>query len=164
MDIKQLPDGSVGFYSDQEGKLLSRVGGPSTPIGGTSATAKYRTPITAVVPLALMATGAVFTAAVANIQLDPNDDVIIDNVQVYISASTPACSLDIGTASAAAVTNNNLINGLTTTGLGIFDTQTNKGVLGKTSVYLAAGGWVSVTPSSTPTSLAGNLYVTYHKA
>ena len=165
MDIQQLPDGSAGFYSDQEGKLLSRVGGPKTPAGGSAATAKYRGPITAVIPMAGQTTGTTFTAAIANIQLEPNDDIIISNAQIYIQTTTPAATIDLGTASTAGVSGNNLLNGLVTTTSGIFDTATNKGTNGKTSVYLTAGGYIACgAQSSTTGTLAGNIYITYHKA
>lgn len=165
MDIKQNPDGSVGFYSDQEGKLLSRVGGPKTPAGGLSATAKWRGKTVAVIPMQAQTTGTTFTAAIANVVLEPTDDIIITNAEIYIATTTPASTLDLGTATAAGLSGNNLINGLPTNAPGIFDIATNKGTNGKTSVYLAAGGYITCgAQSSTTGTLSGNIYIEYHLA
>lgn len=165
MDIKQNPDGTAGFYSDQEGKLLTKAGGPKTPVGGASATANFRGAITAAIPMLGQSSGSTFTAAIANIQLEPVDDIIITDAKIYISTTTPAATIDLGTAASAGLAASNLINGLSTNAPGIYDTQTNKGTSGKTSVYLAAGGYISCGAQATTTgTLAGTIYITYFKA
>jgi hypothetical protein len=157
MDIKQLSDGSAGFYSDPEGKTLSRVGGPKSPTGGVSATANYRTIITAAIPMAAVSSGTITTGAIANIQLEPTDDIVITDAKIYISATSPGTSIDVGTSATSGASASNLFS-FGTGAIGITDSPSKK------ATYLAAGGYVTATPAATVALLAGTLYIDYHKA
>jgi hypothetical protein len=155
MDIKQLADGSAEFYSDQEGKGLSRVGGPKSPTAGTAA--NYRLSTTAAIPLASVSSPANTTAGVVNYQVSLNDDIVITNTRVYISTTSPGTSIDVGTSATSGASASNLFS-FGTGAIGITDSPSKK------ATYLAAGGYVTATPAATVALLAGTLYIDYHKA
>lgn len=165
MDLKQNPDGSMSFYSDQEGKELGKTGGPKTPVGGLSATANFRIPTVYHVPLKGVS-AAPYTAGVANIVLEPNDDLIIQKVEVLISTTSPACTIDIGYASAAGVAPSTI---LVTSGVptGSLTTTTLTGGTSAIGTKMAAGSYIAANPQQNTTTcatFAGDVYITAYKA
>jgi hypothetical protein len=162
MDLKQNPDGTMAFYSDQEGKELGKVGGPKTPVGGTSATFNARIPTVYHIPLTGVSTSP-FTAGIANVVLEPNDDVVVEKVEVFISATAPSCSIDVGFASSTGKAPSTLfITGLVTTALITTTAQNGTSALG---TKMTAGSAIAVNPqTNTCATFAGDLYITAYKA
>ena len=156
MDLKQNPDGSLSFYSDQEGKDLGKTGGPKTPTGGQAATATFRLPTIAKIPFATVGTNTAKTAGVANYVLDANNDTIIFNSQVYVTGTSPATSVGIGLATALGVSaaSNNILANFTPATLGIVDST-------KTAIYAAAGSAVAIESVNTVGTLAGYALIHY---
>ncbi|TAK98948.1 MAG: hypothetical protein EPO08_17750 [Rhodospirillaceae bacterium] len=156
MDIRQRPDGSVTWYSDQEGLDLGRAGGPKTPTAATQA--KYRLATVAVVPLGI----AAGNGGVVSWQPDNNGiDYIISAVDLDITSAQSGQTVNIGTAANGSTSSANLLDTLSIAATGTFDNTTDKGTNGKSRQHLTAGQFITATASGTPASLAGNLYITY---
>lgn len=165
MDLKQNPDGGMAFYSDQEGKELGKVGGPKTPVGGLNATANFRLSTIYHIPLKGVSSTP-YTAAVANIILEPNDDLIIQKAEVLVSSTSPACTIDIGFATSAGIapTTTLITNGVPT---GTLTPTTLVGGTSAVGTKLAAGSYIVATPQQNTTTcatFAGDLYITAYKA
>lgn len=159
MDIKQHMDGSASFYSGQEGISVFRAGGPKTPSAGTQA--KYRLPTVAVIPLAIAAgNGGVISWQPDNASID----YIVGQVVLDISAAQTGQTVSVGTAATGATSSANLIDSLSIASTGTFDNITDKGTNGKSRQHLVSGQFVTATASGTPTTLGGNLYITYWPA
>lgn len=154
MDLKQNADGSMQFWSDVEGKSLGHVGGPKTPTGGTAAT--YRLTNWAKIPFATVTNMANTTAGLVNYQVALNDDVVITRTQAYVSTTSPATSIQIGTSTTSGAAASNLIANVTPATLGLSDSTT--------AVYLSAGGYITATGQSTTATLAGYVAIEYYKA
>lgn len=154
MDLKQLADGSLEIWSDTEGKGVARVGGPKTPTGGTAAT--WRLPNYAKIPFATVTSLANTTAGLVNFQVSLNDDVIITRTQAYVSTTSPATSIAIGTSTTSGASAANLIANVSPATSGLTDSTT--------AAYLAAGGYITATGNSTSATLVGAVYVEYYKA
>lgn len=162
MDLKQNPDGTMAFYSDQEGKELGKTGGPKTPVGGTSATYNCRIPTVYHVPFIGVSTSP-FTAGCANVVLEPNDDLIVEKAEVFISGTSPACTIDIGfAATLGKAPSTTFISGLVTTALITSTAQNGTSALG---TKMAAGSAIAINPQvNTCATLTGDLYLTAYKA
>lgn len=158
-NFKQNPDQSVSLYSDTEGKDVGRAGGPKTPTGGQSATAKYRVATVAVIPFAGVTSNTAKTAGVANYVLDLNNDVVVTNAQVYVATTAAATSIGIGVATALGVSasTNNILNNFNPNTLGLTD-------ITKTAVYVTAGQAIAIESTATCGLLTGQAYITYHTA
>jgi hypothetical protein len=156
MDFRQLPDGSLSFYSDLEGLDLGRVGGPKTPTAVTKA--NYRIPQVAKIPLGVASgNGGVVSWQPDNAAID----YIVGQVVIDITAAQAAQTVSVGTAANGSTSSANLIDTLSTAATGSFDNITDKSTNGKSRQHLTAGQFVTATASGTPASLAGNLYVTF---
>ncbi len=162
MDLKQNPDGSLAFYSDQEGKELGKTGGPKSPSGGLSATANFRISTVYHIPLTGVSSSP-FTAAVANVVLDPNDDLIIEKAEVWISSTSPASTIDVGFVSTVrTAASTTLVANVPTATL---STSTLTGGTTAVGTKLPAGYYIAVTPQqNTCGTFAGDLYITAYKA
>lgn len=154
-DLVQNADGSLSVRNEIEGTDLGRWGGPKTP---SAATPRYGGVKTVKIPLsAVDAAAGIFTWT--------NNEpaaVIVTKVTVDVTtASTGACSISIGQA-ATAILSNNLIDTLSVATAGSFDNITDKGTNGKSRQRVAVGQLVTgSTASGASAGLAGNVYIDY---
>lgn len=164
MDFKQNPDGSAGIWSDQEGKMLWKVGGPTGIAGVSSGQApnNFRSTFTVKVPL--NTTGSSTASALATWQNTSPDELLIGHTYVRITtAQTNTITLSVGVGSSALSldTDKLLIDSFAAAATsGLFDNITEKGTLGKSRLPLPANSWVNCicAASGSATSLIGTLY------
>lgn len=93
------------------------------------------------------------------------ETVIIDKIVIHVTtASTGACTVDVGTtATSAATSSDNLIDGLdVNTAAGVFDNVTDKGTNGKTRQTVATGKWITASKASGASAgIVGYAYIYY---
>lgn len=89
--------------------------------------------------------------------------LILDVILQVTTASTGACTLDIGTtAVSAATSSDNLMNALSVATAGVFTNGSDAGTNGKSRQSLAAGKWVTVHEASgNATGMIGELTIFY---
>jgi len=147
-NIRQNVDGSASFVDDTLGEVAR--------VGGSSASAAYRSPITVKVALAITSGGG---GAFAWTPPVSNQAVIVTSVVADITTGV-AQTISIGVAANATTSSANLIDTLTMT-TGVYDNITNKGAGGLPTRKVAVGQYVTGTNSATATGLVGNVYITY---
>lgn len=90
-------------------------------------------------------------------------DIIVTDVIIDLTtASSGACTVNVGQASSAAASDN-LIDGLdVNAAAGVFDSVTEAGTNGKTAVKVADDEYVTASVATGASAgLAGNAYITY---
>lgn len=154
VNLVQRDDGSAELRSDQAAVTQGRFGGPLT--GGLS----YRGEVVVRVPLAAVDTaGGVFAW-----QAPVNTDVLVTRLSLDVTTqSSAACTLDIGaTATSAATSIDNLVDGLSVAVAGLYSNLKNPGTNGKADQRLSAGKWVTASVASGASAgLAGFAYLHY---
>lgn len=89
--------------------------------------------------------------------------VIVKRAVLHVkTASTGACTLDIGIAADATTSSDNLMDGLSTAGVpvGIYDNIENQGSNGRSSVYWPSGSYLTASVASGDANgLVADLYV-----
>lgn len=91
--------------------------------------------------------------------------IVVRRVEIDVTtASTGACSVDVGVTATSSTTNSdNLIDGLSVAATGVSDNLGNPGTNGKTRQKLASGKWVTASMATGATSgLVGYAYLEYH--
>lgn len=88
--------------------------------------------------------------------------LVIDRAVLNVTtASTGACTLDVGVA-ATAISNDTLLDGMSVATAGIFDNIENQGTNGDSAVIWAADGYVTATEASGAIAgLVGELWLKY---
>ncbi len=154
-DLVQYADGSLALRNEVEGTDLARWGGPKTP---SQTTPRYGGGKIVKIPLiANDAAAGVFTWT----NNEPVAVIVTKAVVDVTTNSSAACSISIGQA-ATAVLSNNLIDTLSVAAIGTFDNVTDKGTNGKSRQRVAPGQVVTgSTASGASSGLVGNLYLDY---
>jgi hypothetical protein len=167
MDFKQKDNGAAALWSDQEGKELWRIGGPSSVTGitgGNQPGHQYRAPFTVKVPL--NTSGSATASALLTWQNVGPTDLIIGHTRVDVTTGqTLTCTISVGVGASALSMDVLLIDsfaaaGVTPGSAGVFDNITDKGAAGKARAKLPVNSFVNVicASSGSVTSLTGNLY------
>jgi hypothetical protein len=154
-DIVQYADGSLALRNEVEGIDLARWGGPKTPSQNSP---RYGGGKTVKIPLAANdAAAGIFTWT----NNEPVAVIVTKAVVDVTTGSSGACSISIGQA-ATAVLSNNLVDTLSVATAGSFDNITDKGINGKTRQRVAPGQVVTgSTASGASSGLVGNVYLDY---
>ena len=154
-DLVQYPDGSHALRNEVEGTDLGRWGGPKTP---SQTVPRYGGGKTVKIPLiANDGAAGIFTWT----NNEPVAVIVTKAVVDVTTNSSAACSISIGQA-ATAVLSNNLIDTLSVAAIGTFDNVTDKGTNGKSRQRVAPGQVVTgSTASGASSGLVGNLYLDY---
>jgi len=154
-DIVQYADGSLALRNEVEGIDLARWGGPKTPSQNSP---RYGGGKTVKIPLAANdAAAGLFTWT----NTEPVAVIVTKAVVDVTTGSSGACSISIGQA-ATAVLSNNLVDTLSVAAAGSFDNITDKGTNGKTRQRVAPGQMVTgSTASGASSGLVGNVYLDY---
>ena len=154
-DLVQYADGSLALRNEVEGTDLARWGGPKTP---SQTTPRYGGGKTVKIPLtANDAAAGIFTWT----NTEPVAVIVTKAVVDVTTNSSAACSISIGQA-ATAVLSNNLIDTLSVAAIGTFDNVTDKGTNGKSRQRVAPGQVVTgSTASGASSGVVGNLYLDY---
>lgn len=90
--------------------------------------------------------------------------IAVTSVELDITtASTGACTVDIGTsATSAATSSDNLIDGKTVATAGLFNNTADVGTNGKSHQRLASGKWVNGSVASGASAgVVGSVYISY---
>lgn len=157
LNLAQKDDGSAELRSDGA-VTQGRWGGPSAPAGSQ---VSYRGEVIVKVPLAAVDTGG----GLFSWQVPLNTDIIITGLYLDVTtASTGACTVDIGyTASSATTSVDNLIDGLdVNAATGLFSNFKNAGSNGKADQRGVAGKWVTGSKASGATAgIVGYAYIRY---
>ena len=154
-DIVQYADGSLALRNEVEGIDLARWGGPKTP---SQTMPRYGGGKTVKIPLAANdAAAGIFTWT----NNEPVAVIVTKAVVDVTTGSSGACSISIGQA-ATAVLSNNLVDTLSVAAAGSFDNITDKGTNGKTRQRVVPGQVVTgSTASGASAGLVGNVYLDY---
>jgi hypothetical protein len=154
-DIVQYADGSLALRNEVEGTDLARWGGPKTP---SQTNPRYGGGKTVKIPLiANDAAAGIFTWT----NNEPVAVIVTKAVVDVTTGSSGACSISIGQA-ATAVLSNNLVDTLSVAAAGSFDNITDKGTNGKTRQRVVPGQVVTgSTASGASAGLVGNVYLDY---
>ena len=155
-NLKQHPDGSLGLFSESEGKSLLIVGGPVAVAGGSVVGYHQHT----TVKIAFGASSG--TAGLFSVVSPFTEDVIIDGCKLNVTAGfgVGTAWIAVGTGSTSSTDyGNNLIDQVTATAAGVYDNITDKGTNGKSRQKWTAGTWITGTCSQTPNTLAGACYI-----
>lgn len=154
-DIVQYADGSLALRNEVEGIDLARWGGPKTP---SQTMPRYGGDKTVKIPLAANdAAAGIFTWT----NNEPVAVIVTKAVVDVTTGSSGACSISIGQA-ATAVLSNNLVDTLSVAAAGSFDNITDKGTNGKTRQRVVPGQVVTgSTASGASAGLVGNVYLDY---
>jgi hypothetical protein len=154
-DIVQYADGSLALRNEVEGIDLARWGGPKTPSQNSP---RYGGGKTVKIPLAANdAAAGIFTWT----NNEPVAVIVTKAVVDVTTGSSGACSISIGQA-ATAVLSNNLVDTLSVATAGSFDNITDKGINGKARQRVAPGQVVTgSTASGASSGLVGNVYLDY---
>jgi hypothetical protein len=154
-DIVQYADGSLALRNEVEGIDLARWGGPKTPSQNSP---RYGGGKTVKIPLAANdAAAGIFTWT----NNEPVAVIVTKAVVDVTTGSSGACSISIGQA-ATAVLSNNLVDTLSVATAGSFDNVTDKGTNGKTRQRVVPGQVVTgSTASGASSGLVGNVYLDY---
>jgi hypothetical protein len=121
---------------------------------------EYDGPIVTVVALALA--GGVDAAGGLAAWKNPYPvPALINRATVdVITASSAACTIDVGEASAANILGTNLINGLSVASAGTHDNLTSPGTAGLPLAKVPVGGFVTVsTATGASAGLVANVYL-----
>lgn len=149
---------SIGT-AGHEANVIDGIG--NVTIGGTKINATDR-----VVKVAKVALGVADTGGGVFAWANPESvSIVIERIVIDVTtASTGACTIDVGTTAVSATTlSDNLIDGLdTNTAIGTFDNITDKGSNGKSRQKLASGKWVTASRASgAAAGTAGFAYIHY---
>lgn len=169
-ELKQHPDGSLGFFSDTEGFSIMHVGGGAVnPIASTAAAPlnaagnfPYRVPFGFKIPLT---TGNILTAGAMSIMNNYGQDLMVSEVMINTTtAQTLTLTASIGTGSNSSVFGNNLIDAARVEAVGLVDNITDKGTSGKSRQLWAQNAFLTCTLfNTTANTFVGTLYATVMK-
>jgi len=96
---------------------------------------------------------------------NPTDgEIIIDLMQLYITAGQSGQTMDVGRAADGTTSSDNLLDGVSIASVNLVDNIDNKGASGVFGLVVNStlGNWITGTASGTPSTLAGYAYIHYH--
>lgn len=109
-------------------------------------------------------TGATVHAGTVGWANPESTDILVSRVLLNITtASTGACTLNVGVGATATTADDTLIDGPSVATAALLDNLNDAGTNGKSRKIVPSGYYVTVTEASgDATGLVGKLYITYH--